>query len=62
MGKPKKNPLVSYDVLIGMDWLESDRVKLDCYNKFFYCIDEFGNSTIIKGILKEISIKHILAL
>ena len=28
-------PLGSYDVLIGMDWLESDRVKLDCYNKTF---------------------------
>ena len=26
-------PLGSYDVLIGMDWLESHGVKLDCYNK-----------------------------
>ena len=26
-------PLGSYDVLIGMDWLEAHRVKLDCYNK-----------------------------
>ena len=25
--------LDSYDVLIGMDWLEAHRVKLDCYNK-----------------------------
>ena len=24
-------PLGSYDVLIGMDWLEAHRVKLDCY-------------------------------
>ena len=23
-------PLGSYDVLIGMDWLEAHRVKLDC--------------------------------
>ena len=28
-------PLGSYDVLIGMDWLEAHRVKLDCYNKNF---------------------------
>ena len=26
-------PLGSYDVLIGMNWLEAHRVKLDCYNK-----------------------------
>ena len=26
-------PLGSYDVLIGMDQLEAQRVKLDCYNK-----------------------------
>ena len=26
-------PLGSYDFLIGMDWLEAHRVKLDCYNK-----------------------------
>ena len=28
-------PLGSYDVLIGNDWLEAHRVKLDCYNKNF---------------------------
>ena len=33
-------PLGSYDVLIGMDWLEAHRVKLDCYNKTFECMDE----------------------
>jgi len=26
-------PLGSYDVLIGMDWLEKHRAKLDCYKK-----------------------------
>ena len=33
-------PLGSYDVLIGMDWLEAHRVKLDYYNNTFECIDE----------------------
>ena len=33
-------PLGSHNVLIGMDWLEANRVKLDCYNKTFECIDK----------------------
>ena len=28
-------PIGLYDVLIGMDWLEAHRVKLDYYNKDF---------------------------
>ena len=32
-------PLGSYDVLIGMDWLEVHRVKLDCYHNTFECMD-----------------------
>ena len=33
-------PLGSYDILIGMDWLEVHRFKLDCYNKTSKCMDE----------------------
>ena len=33
-------PLGSYDILIGIDWLEAHKVKLDCYNKAFECMDE----------------------
>ena len=36
-------PLGSYDILIGMDRLEACKVKLDCYNKTFECMDEEGN-------------------
>ena len=36
-------PLGSYDVLIGLDWLEAHMVKLDCYNKNFECMDGEGN-------------------
>ena len=50
-------PLGSYDVLIGMDWLEANRVKLDCYNKAFECLDEEGNSRIVKCIPKVISVR-----
>jgi hypothetical protein len=35
-------PLDSYDVLIGMNWLEAHQVKLDFYNKTFDYIDENG--------------------
>ena len=52
-------PLGSYDVLIGMDWLEAHRVRYDCYNKDFECLDEEGNSRIVKGIPKVISVRQI---
>ena len=44
--------LGSYGVLIGMDLLEAHRVKLDCYNNTFECMDEEGNPVVVKGILK----------
>ena len=50
-------PLGSYDVLIGMDWLEAHKVKLDYYNKAFECLDEEGNSRIVKGIPKVIYVR-----
>ena len=48
-------PLGSYDVLIRMDWLETYRAKLDCYNKTFECLDEEGKLKVVKGIEKVIS-------
>ena len=33
-------PLGSYDVLIGMDWLEAHKVKHNCYNNTFECMNE----------------------
>ena len=32
-------PLGSYDILIGMDWLEQHYVMLDCLNKSTLCTD-----------------------
>ena len=54
--------LGSYDVLIGMDWLEAHRVKLDYYNKNFECIDEEGNLVVVKGIPKVILVRHVSAM
>ena len=50
-------PLGSYDIIIGMDWLEAHRVKLDDYNKTFECMDEEGNPVVVKGIPKVISVR-----
>ena len=59
-----KFPLMlgSYDVLIGMDWLEAHRLKLDCYNKTFECMYEEGNSRVVRGIPKVISVRQISAM
>jgi hypothetical protein len=35
-------PLGSYDILIGMDWLDKNHVVLDFHNKTFTCLDGNG--------------------
>ena len=55
-------PLSSYDMLIGVDWLEVQRVKLDYYNKTFECMDEEGNPRVVRGISKVISVRNISAM
>jgi predicted aspartyl protease len=39
-------PLGSYDVLIGMDWLDKHHVFLDCHNKEFTCLDGNGKRAL----------------
>jgi hypothetical protein len=55
-------PLGSYDILIGMDWLDNHHVVLDCHNKTFTCLDGYGKQSTTKGIRRHISIREILAL
>ena len=55
-------PIGSHDILIVMDWLEAHKVKLDCYNNTFECLDEEGNLRVVRGIPKVISIRHISAM
>jgi hypothetical protein len=55
-------PLGSYDILIGMDWLEKNHVVLDCHNKTFTCLDEKGKQSTVKGVPRPISIRDISAL
>jgi predicted aspartyl protease len=35
-------PLGSYDILIGMDWLDKHHVVLDCHKNTFTCLDGNG--------------------
>jgi hypothetical protein len=55
-------PLVSYDFLIGMDWLEKHHVVLHFYNKAFTWLDEEGNLRTIQGIPRELTIREIPSL
>ena len=55
-------PLGSYDVLIGMDWLEKHQANLDCYNKALEYTDGEGRPQIVKGVQKQISVRRIIAL
>ena len=50
-------PLGSCDSLIGIDWIEIHRVKLDSYNNTFEWINEEGNPRTIKGVLTVASIR-----
>jgi hypothetical protein len=43
-------PLGSYDMLIGMDWLATHKVKLDFFNKTMECEYDEGNKRILEGI------------
>jgi hypothetical protein len=52
-------PLGSYDVVIGMDWLDTHHAVLDCNNKTFTCLDEEGKHNTVKGVPRPISIRDI---
>ena len=52
-------PLGSYDMLIGMDWLEKHRVMLNCFNKTFTCIDDTGNIIKVKGTPIKVTPREI---
>ena len=55
-------PLGSYDMMIGMDWLEKHRFMLNCYDKTFPCIDDNGNTIKVKWIPRKVMIREISAL
>ena len=54
-------PLGYYDILIGMDWLESHNAIIDCLHKSLGFRDEEGKYYTVKGIYRPISTRQILA-
>jgi len=55
-------PLGSYDLLIGIKWLEEHILILNCYNNTFFSTNDIGNIVNIKGITSAIYVHEILAL
>ena len=52
-------PFVSYDLLVGIDWSQQHRAKVDCFNKIVTCLNEQGLKPIIQGIQKETQVRQI---
>jgi hypothetical protein len=52
-------PLGSYDMIIGMDYLEQHKAVLDCYTKILIYKDNFGTIRIAKGIPKPMSVRQV---
>ena len=55
-------PLGSYDILIGMDWVEQHSVVLNYYDKTFTCINNDGKLISRKGIPRKTIVRQISAL
>jgi hypothetical protein len=55
-------PWGSYDIPIGMDWLDKHHVDLDSHNKTFACLDGNRKHSTVKGVPRPISIREISAL
>ena len=55
-------PSGSYDLLIGMDWLEENKVVLNCFDKTFTCTDDNGDNIKVKGIPRKVTVREISVL
>eukprot|EP00253_Pinus_taeda_P018429 PITA_18429 len=54
-------PLGSYDILIGMDWLEKHWSLVNCKTKTIYYKDDLGNQQVLQGIKHPVQIRPITA-
>ena len=45
-----------------MDWLENHIVALNCFEKTFTCLNEEGNTILVKGVPRKTSVRQTLAL
>ena len=53
--------LGSYDLIVGMDWLESHRALIDCYEKKVFCNNNLGEPVVIQGLKRDVSLRFISA-
>eukprot|EP00253_Pinus_taeda_P028245 PITA_28245 len=54
-------PLGSYDILIGMDWLEKHWSLVDCKTKIIHYRDQQGNRKEMQGIKQPVQVRPITA-
>ena len=54
-------PLGSYDLVLGMDWLEQHNAVIDCKGKTIRCLDDSGSARVIFGIKRPFSLRKISA-
>eukprot|EP00253_Pinus_taeda_P020887 PITA_20887 len=54
-------PLGSYDILIGMDWLEKHWSLVDYKTKIIYFRDHLGNRKEMQGIKRPVQVRPITA-
>ena len=54
--------LGSYDIIIGMVWLERHKAVLDCYEKSLKYKEENNTIRIVQGIQKTVSIRKFSAM
>ena len=52
-------PLGSYDIIIGMDWLEKHKVILNCYEKSLTYRDENNTVRTIQWVRKLVLVRQI---
>jgi hypothetical protein len=51
--------LGTYDLIIGMDWLEAHRAMVDCFAKRVLCVDDEGRPVEIHGVRRKVSLRFI---
>jgi hypothetical protein len=54
--------LETYDLIIGMEWLESHRVMVDYFPKKVFFVDDEGRSVEIHGVRRKVSLHFILTM
>ena len=55
-------PLGSYDIIIGMDWLEKHHVIFNYFQNNFTCLNKEGEIITIIGVPRKIYVRQISAL